>query len=244
MTMIFHWPQIVWCVLVLTGLGMSLADSSKKKNGFIGFLSSLIATLVTAWLLWCGGFFSQASAAEPPTVALKYRSDVIRSARVDWGLNAPVADFAAQLHQESGWNPAARSPVGAQGLAQFMPSTADWIAGLMPNLAAREPYNPGWAIRALVSYDRWLWSRVIVPDGCERMAMTLSAYNGGLGWVNRDRRLARSRGLNDARWFGAVETVNAGRSAANWRENRHYPQRILRELAPRYLSWGGSNCVG
>ncbi|EBN9665178.1 lytic transglycosylase domain-containing protein, partial [Salmonella enterica] len=102
---------------------------------------------------------------------------------------------------------------------------------------------PGWAIRALVSYDRWLWQRVTVPDGCERMAMTLSAYNGGLGWVNRDRRLARTRGLDDVRWFGSVETVNAGRSADSWRENRRYPQRILHELAPRYLTWGGASCV-
>ncbi|EIN0892383.1 transglycosylase SLT domain-containing protein [Salmonella enterica] len=242
--MIFHWPQIVWCALAMLGLGSALAKTNRKESDTLDLLATIIATLITAWLLWCGGFFSQANAAEPPLAALKYRNDVIRSARVDWGLNAPVADFAAQLHQESGWNPAARSPVGAQGLAQFMPSTADWIAGQMPHLASREPYNPGWAIRALVSYDRWLWQRVAVPDGCESMAMTLSAYNGGLGWVSRDRRLARSRGLDDARWFGAVETVNAGRSVANWRENRRYPQRILHELAPRYLSWGGSNCVG
>lgn len=241
--MIFHWPQITWCVLTFAGLAAASVQHGKPMQGHYNFMVRLVKALVAVWLLWCGGFFSQA-AAEPPTAALKYRSDVIRSARVDWGLNAPVADFAAQLHQESGWNPAARSPVGAQGLAQFMPSTADWIAGLMPHLASREPYNPGWAIRALVSYDRWLWSRVAVPDGCERMAMTLSAYNGGLGWVNRDRRLARARGLDDSRWFNSVETVNAGRSAANWRENRHYPQRILHTLAPRYLSWGGSNCVG
>lgn len=244
LTMIFHWPQITWCVLTFAGLAAASVQHGKPMQGHCNFMVRLVKALVAVWLLWCGGFFSQADAAEPPTVALKYRSDVIRAARVDWGLNAPVADFAAQLHQESGWNPAARSPVGAQGLAQFMSSTADWIAGLMPHLATREPYNPGWAIRALVSYDRWLWSRVAVPDGCERMAMTLSAYNGGLGWVNRDRRLARTRGLDDARWFNSVETVNAGRSAANWRENRHYPQRILRELAPRYLSWGGANCVG
>lgn len=243
MTMILRWLQITW--LAITGLFLLLRFTGMRVAGERAeFWFQLTSALLMAWLMWCGGFFSQAAAAEPPTAALKYRSDVIRSARVDWGLNAPVADFAAQLHQESGWNPAARSPVGAQGLAQFMPSTADWIAGLMPHLASREPYNPGWAIRALVSYDRWLWNRVVVPDGCERMAMTLSAYNGGLGWVNRDRRLARARGLDDARWFGAVETVNAGRSAANWRENRHYPQRILRELAPRYLSWGGANCVG
>lgn len=242
--MIFHWPQIVWCARALLGLGSALAKNNRKESDTLDLLATIIATLITAWLLWCGGFFSQANAAEPPLAALKYRNDVIRSARVDWGLNAPVADFAAQLHQESGWNPAARSPVGAQGLAQFMPSTADWIAGVFPALSSREPYNPGWAIRALVSYDRWLWQRVAIPDGCERMAMTLSAYNGGLGWVSRDRRLARSRGLDDARWFGVVETVNAGRSTANWRENRRYPQRILHELAPRYLSWGGSNCVG
>lgn len=243
MTMILRWLQITW--LAITGLFLLQRFTGMRVAGECAeFWFQLTSALLMAWLMWCGGFFSQANAASPPPAALKYRSDVIRSARVDWGLNAPVADFAAQLHQESGWNPAARSPVGAQGLAQFMPSTADWISGLMPHLASREPYNPGWAIRALVSYDRWLWSRVAVPDNCERMAMTLSAYNGGLGWVNRDRRLARARGLDDARWFGSVEVVNAGRSTASWRENRHYPQRILRELAPRYLSWGGASCVG
>lgn len=242
--MTMNWPQITLIILLAFGLGVTAIRHGEPRHDKYSFWWQLAGNLVFAWLLWCGGFFSQANAASPPPAALKYRSDVIRSARVDWGLNAPVADFAAQLQQESGWNPAARSPVGAQGLAQFMPSTADWIAGLMPHLASREPYNPGWAIRALVSYDRWLWQRLAVPDGCERMAMTLSAYNGGLGWVNRDRRLARTRGLDDARWFGAVEVVNAGRSTASWRENRHYPQRILRELAPRYLSWGGASCVG
>lgn len=238
MTMIYY---TIGCVLIVVAVLLDVFDTAKKRNADWPYVLRMVL-LTLAVVFIC--IPSDSNATEPPLAALKYRSDVIRSARVDWGLNAPVADFAAQLHQESGWNPAARSPVGAQGLAQFMPSTADWIAGLMPHLAAREPWNPGWAIRALVSYDRWLWQRVAVPDGCERMAMTLSAYNGGLGWVNRDRRLARTRGLDDARWFGAVETVNAGRSAANWRENRHYPQRILHELAPRYLSWGGANCVG
>ncbi len=84
---------------------------------------------------------------------------------------------------------------------------------------------------------------VSAASDCERMAMTLSGYNGGLGWVQRDRRLASQKGLDSTRWFGHVATVNAGRNAASWRENRHYPQRILRELAPRYLTWGGSSCV-
>ncbi|RNM02037.1 transglycosylase SLT domain-containing protein, partial [Dickeya undicola] len=192
---------------------------------------------------WCGGFFSQAHAAQPPVAAQQYRNDVIRNARLDWGLNAPVADFAAQLHQESGWNPHAVSPVGARGLAQFMPSTSEWISNAIPALAANQPFNPAWAIRALTSYDRWLWQRISAANSCERMAMTLSGYNGGLGWVQRDQKLAAQRGLDSQRWFGQVATVNAGRHAAAWRENRHYPQRILLELAPRYLAWGGRSCV-
>ncbi|EIZ8631731.1 transglycosylase SLT domain-containing protein [Escherichia coli] len=230
-------------ILFAFGLGVTAIRHGEPRNDKYSFWWQLAGNLVIVWLLWCGGFFSQACAAQPPQAALQYRDDVIRNARLEWGLSAPVADFAAQLHQESGWRPDAVSPAGAQGLAQFMPATADWISQLMPGLNSREPFNPAWAIRALVSYDRWLWQRVSAASDCERMAMTLSGYNGGLGWVQRDRRLASQKGLDSTRWFGHVATVNAGRNAASWRENRHYPQRILRELAPRYLTWGGSSCV-
>ncbi|MBE8611511.1 lytic murein transglycosylase [Morganella morganii] len=242
--MTFHWPQIVWLVDII--LVLSIKRVGLRTAGrWADFCLQVIMALFMAWLLWCGGFFSQAQAAEqPPTLSLKYRSDVIRAARVNWGLNAPVADFAAQLHQESGWNPAARSPAGAQGMAQFMPATADWISRAMPHLRENQPYNPAWAVRALVSYDRWLWQRITAADDCERMAMTLSAYNGGLGWVYRDKKLTEQVGLNPGVWFGHVEYRNAGRSLRNWRENRHYPKRILLILAPRYLSWGGASCVG
>ncbi|EPE8237953.1 transglycosylase SLT domain-containing protein, partial [Escherichia coli] len=155
-----YWPQVVWAVLVLLGLGSELARHGQVRTGKHSFWWRLFGSVTVAWLLWCGGFFSQARAAQPPQAALQYRDDVIRNARLEWGLSAPVADFAAQLHQESGWRPDAISPAGAQGLAQFMPATADWISQLMPGLNSREPFNPAWAIRALVSYDRWLWQRV------------------------------------------------------------------------------------
>ena len=241
--MTMNWPQITLIILLAFGLGVTAIKHGEPRNDKYSFWWQLAGNLVIAWLLWCGGFFSQARAAQPPQAALQYRDDVIRNARLEWGMAAPVADFAAQLHQESGWRPDAVSPVGAQGLAQFMPATADWISQLMPGLNSREPFNPAWAIRALVSYDRWLWQRVSATDSCERMAMALSGYNGGLGWVQRDKRLASQQGLDSTRWFGHVATVNAGRSTANWRENRHYPQRILHELAPRYLTWGGGSCV-
>ncbi len=232
-----NWPQITLIILFAFGLGVTAIRHGEPRNDKYSFWWQLAGNPVIVWLLWCGGFFSQARAAQPPQAALQYRDDVIRNARLEWGLSAPVADFAAQLHQESGWRPDVVSPAGAQGLAQFMPATADWISQLIPMLSNREPFNPAWAIRALVSYDRWLWQRVSAANDCERMAMTLSGYNGGLGWVQRDRRLASQKGLDSTRWFGHVATVNAGRNAASWRENRHYPQRILRELAPRYLTW-------
>ncbi|QST27738.1 transglycosylase SLT domain-containing protein [Escherichia albertii] len=237
------WPQITWIVLASCSLGIVASQHGKPRTGKHSFWYQLLGVVVAAWLLWCGGFFGTAHAAELPTAANPWRAELMRNARAVWGMDAPVADFAGQFQQESGWNPAARSPVGAQGMAQFMPTTADWISQQFPELRSREPFNPSWAIRALVQYDQWLWQRVAGRDGCQRMAFTLSAYNGGLGWVNRDKKLATQRGLDAAVWFDAVATVNAGRSAANWRENRGYPQRILYQNAPRYLSWGGANCV-
>jgi soluble lytic murein transglycosylase-like protein len=173
-----------------------------------------------------------------PAAAKPYQRDLTRHAHAAWGLEAPVAVFAAQIHQESMWKADARSHVGAQGLAQFMPATATWISGAY-RWGEAQPNNPGWALRALVTYDRHLWVRIKANDGCERMGMTLSGYNGGLGWVYRDQKLAAASGLDRSRWFGHVEKVNAGRSAANWRENRGYPRNILMRWQPIYASWGG-----
>lgn len=187
---------------------------------------------------------AKAQAVQVPQAAQQYRSELVRNARAIWGMDAPVATFAAQVHQESAWKPGAVSHVGAQGLAQFMPGTSAWIAGLYPALATNQPYNPSWALRALVQYDAWIHTRVSAATPCDRMAKVLSSYNGGLGWVQRDEALARRKGLNAAVWWGHVETVNAGRSAANWRENRDYPRRILQRLEPAYVAagWGAGSC--
>jgi hypothetical protein len=74
-----------------------------------------------------------------PAQANTYRAQLTREARAAWGLEAPVAFFAAQVHQESGWREDARSPVGALGLAQFMPGTAAWIAGSIKRGQLRAP---------------------------------------------------------------------------------------------------------
>lgn len=204
----------------------------------------LQALLLIALLCLMGGFFSgNLFAAEIPPVAHKYRADLTRSARLAWGIDAPIATFAAQVHQESGWNPQAVSRVGAKGLAQFMPATADWIGGIVPELATRQPDNPTWALRALTAYDRWLWERIAAESDCERMAMVLSAYNGGLGWLLKDKALAQASGDNRNRWWRHVDRYNAGRSRDAFAENRGYPARIIKTLQPAYAAWGQGVCA-
>ena len=102
-----------------------------------------------------------------------------------------------------------------------------------------------------MTYDRWLWDRITASDDCQRMAMALSSYNGGLGWLQRDQRLARAapgKGPGSAdlhmRWFDGVERFNSGRSAAAWNENRAYPRLILKVREPLYeaAGWGAGSC--
>lgn len=180
-----------------------------------------------------------------PHQAKSYQRTLVRSAHAYWGLDAPVATIAAQIHQESLWRADAVSPVGAEGLAQFMPTTSDWFASMYPHtLGDRQPFNPGWSLRAVVLYDRWLHQRIQASSDCERWAFVLASYNGGLGWVLKDKRLASAKGADPLAWFDNVERFNAGRSRPAFTENRHYPRMILKRWEPLYMnaSWGDGAC--
>jgi len=195
----------------------------------------LLAALVVP--LW-------APADQIPVEAERYRRTLERTANLYWGLDAPVATIAGQIHQESRWRPDARSHVGAQGLAQFMPDTADWFASMYPDaLGDNAPFSPGWALRAAVLYDQWLYQRVQAASDCDRWAFVLAGYNGGLGWVYRDQRLASASGADPLAWSD-VAPHNAGRSPPNFRENRHYVDVILHRWEPLYerLGWGSGVC--
>ena len=125
-----------------------------------------------------------------------------------------------------------------------MPGTARWIATIDPELVAVHPLNPRWALRALVVYDYWLYNRVAGSNPCEHMAFALSAYNGGLGWVNKRKARSNQPGV----CFGATCEINPGITASNQRENRDYPRRILLHYEPAYAAqsvrWGLGACTG
>ena len=175
--------------------------------------------------------------AQVPQAAQQFRPLLLRTAHAAWGLDAPVAVFAAQVHQESAWRPDAVSHVGAQGMAQFMPATTRWIATQAPELAAQQPFSPAWALRALVTYDRWLYERTPAHyPPRDRMWVALRAYNGGLGHWQAEARTLGVRLPTRVQVDAACGL--ARRAPVHCAENLGYPQRILVVLQPRYLPWG------
>ena len=209
----------------------------------------LVALLFFADMSLAAAGSAHAGETTIPRAALQYRATLIREARAVWGMEAPVAIFAAQIHTESNWRNDVTSFAGAQGLAQFMPSTAAWLPSVAPETGTPAPFSPAWSLRACVTYDKWLYDRLRPMRAaslavCERMAFTLSGYNGGIGWVGKDRALAARTGRNPDRWFGHVEDVNAGRNKSAIRENRRYVTLIFqRQSAYIAAGWGpGVSC--
>jgi hypothetical protein len=106
---------------------------------------------------------SLAAAGMPSFVPARYRSMIERAA-ARWNVSAAL--LAAQLMAESNFDPFAGSPAGAQGIAQFMPSTA-------ASYGLADPYDPVEAIDA----EAHLMADLIRQFGSPQLA--LAAYNAG-----------------------------------------------------------------
>ena len=110
-----------------------------------------------------GGDGSLAAAGLPSFVPARYRAPLLRAA-ARWNVSAAL--LAGQLMAESNFDPFAGSSAGAQGIAQFIPSTAA-AYGLA------NPYDPVEAIDA----EAHLMSDLIRQFGSPELA--LAAYNAG-----------------------------------------------------------------
>lgn len=111
----------------------------------------------------------------------------------DWRL------IVAQMYQESRFDPDATSHVGAEGLMQIMPETAE-------DIGAQNLDDPADSIKAGVKYLAMLRDQfendLVLED---RTWFSLASYNAGFGRVKRARQLATEMGLDADRWFGNVE---------------------------------------
>lgn len=85
--------------------------------------------------------------------------------------NIPTILLSSLIKQESGFRTDAQSPVGAQGIAQFMPETAKTF-GI-------DPFDPNQAVNAAAKYLRSEWDYFGKPE------LALAAYNAGRGAVQQ-----------------------------------------------------------
>lgn len=113
----------------------------------------------------------------------------------------------AQAYQESGLDQSKRSPVGAVGVMQLMPTTAR-----DPNVNVQEIQILENNVHAGVKYLRFLIDRYFDDPGISPLdqgLLAIAAYNAGPARVSGLRVKARRTGLDPNRWFGNVELVAA-----------------------------------
>lgn len=181
-----------------------------------------------------GGGMDLAAGTVPP----EYQAAIDR-----WGRLCPEispALLAAQLYQESGFDPNAQSPVGAQGIAQFMPGTWPEWATDGDGDGKTSPLDPDDAIPAAARYDCSLAKYVAKVPG-DRTNNMLAAYNAGAYRViqytgippyrETQNYVKNIRSLEQS--FGAVRTplepMALAAGAVNWAQTK---------LGTPYL-WGG-----
>jgi hypothetical protein len=123
----------------------------------------------------------------------------------------PYAVVAAQINLESGFNPDALSPTGAQGLAQFEPGT--WAS-----YGSGSPDDPS---NAMAAYSKYMTTLLKQENGNLRNA--LAAYNAGpgnlqAGYGYADEILSAAKTgdvtVNDG--SGATTTSSPGGLQAQW----------------------------
>lgn len=115
----------------------------------------------------------------------------------DWRL------LAAMCYQESGFDPQAISSVGAEGLMQLMPATAEAMG-----VPVDKRFEPEHNIAASARYIRIVsQSFSDINNAEERIKFTLGAYNGGVGHIQDAQILARKAGKNHQLWHEVVPYI-------------------------------------
>lgn len=144
--------------------------------------------------------------------------------------------MVAQMHQESKFNPKAKSYAGAKGLFQVMPKTAK-------ELGFKNPAHPETGIHAGIKYMKWVQERMEYYDikDDQLIWFTLASYNAGSGHVADAIRLARQKGWRDDVWFDNVEKAMLLLSYKKYASKARYgyvrgkePVNYVRSIKQRY----------
>ncbi len=169
----------------------------------------ILATVVIAGvLMFTGGTVVPGLTAK--LFPIQYQEEIARAA-AEYGQDPYLV--AAMVKTESGYDTEAVSPVGAQGLMQLMPDTAEWVAGKLDKWeggAGPDLTDPADNLELGVWYLDYLSD---MYDG--DMELALAAYNAGHG--NVDKWLAEAGGRDS---FDVADIP--------FKETRDYVERVER----------------
>ncbi|OII61322.1 peptidase P60 [Streptomyces sp. CC53] len=152
--------------------------------------------------------------------------------------------LAALLTQESGFNPKAKSPAGAQGIAQFMPST--WEShGIDANGdGARDVWDPEDAIPSSAKYLCTIAEDVKDVPGDKRNNM-LAAYNAGSGAVRKYGGIPPYKETqNYVKTISALADQPPGSTNTATTTQAATAVNAARSMLGTPYSWGGGNANG
>lgn len=253
--------------LLFPGIGMrrTANDASTSPVGsglvFIGICIVLASVI----------FGVRPVAASIPANAKLYLPILVEEQQRYWS-DAPMPSvLASQVEQETCpshthrmcWNPRAELRTSREygfGLGQltitsrfnaFTEVTARHTS--LRGWAWADRHNPRMQARALVLklQDNYAAIKGTYNDW-GRMAMALSAYNGGMGGLSQDRRLCRATpGCDPSRWTGHVERTSykariavSGYGKSFFAINREYVRNVMVVRRPKYDSYFRPNNDG
>lgn len=196
---------------------------------------------------------------ELPTNAKKYAPMLKETLAKIWPTIQPKSMFGGQVEQETCpslkskkcWSPTTELKTSREygfGLGQItVTSRFDNFKGIKKldkDLAAwkwENRYDPAFQLRALVVYDKSIYSKLPVSIR-EKPAFMFASYNGGLGGILQDRRLCQNtEGCDPNQWFGNVELTSfkskikpRGYGKSFFEINREYPKNILLIRSNKY----------
>ncbi|MFF0415983.1 NlpC/P60 family protein [Kitasatospora sp. NPDC004745] len=163
--------------MVLRKAGTAAAAAGVVAVGFVG-----LVTMGTYAASGTPQASANRAALSPGTVPAAYQASIQQ-----WGALCPEISppmLAAQLYQESGFDPKAQSGVGAQGMAQFMPATWASYGTDANGDGKKDVWDPFDAIASAATFDCALARDVAKVPG-DRQANMLAAYNAGPYAVTR-----------------------------------------------------------
>ena len=123
---------------------------------------------------------AQQASLTPGTVPAAYATLIEAAGGACPQMSAPL--LAAQLYQESAFDPKAVSPAGAEGIAQFLPGTWPNWSSPQDGDGKQDIWSPADAIPAAARYDCALAQQVSKMPG-DQINNMLAAYNAGPGAV-------------------------------------------------------------